>query len=1081
VTNVVPIRPSRQPWLLLCLWLVGGAAPSVGVAGPPAPHGTASPVAISEPITLPIVDATDNRFLRLSAAEGASQTKVDFILQDDAGFMWFGTHYGLYRYDGYSFKGFVHQPENPGSLDCTDVRALFKDRAGALWVGCPKSLDRFDRTTERFTHYPIPLATHVTQDTRGYLWATTRGGLYRLDPTSGAVRLYSHDPSNPLSVSSNDLAYCGVNKEGSLWIASNAGLDEFDPRSGTVSRHIPLPDVQSSQAEEGLSVGFYEDRFGKLWIFHSSPNPLAVFDLASNTFTRYWLPEGAPTVTRVHAMLEDGRGTLWIATHGLGLLKLDREHGTFIRYANVPTDPESLPQDKLDALFADREGNIWVATGRMGAALHATAPAPFAKLPKVPGTTIQPAIGALFEDHQGVLWMGTPEGLFRVDRRQDKITATRWGNAADYTDVVSIVEDPSSNLWVGTWGHGLHHIDHRTGKSQTYRHDPADSHSLSSDIVMRLLFDHDKTLWVGTADGLNRFDAANERFTTFRLGSQTPLIRALVEDSDGKVWAGSDTGLLEFDPASARFAVAQHGTDALGRLGGNRVNSVRFDHTGTMWVGTQDGLNTRDPTGRVVAFTQLDGLPGNAVDCILEDKSGNLWMSTNNGVARFNPRARLFAGFSTADGLPGPNLTGGAACFQSSSGEMFFGGFNGGTAFFPDKVVDSSYAPPIVLTDFRLFGNSVPIGPHSALQKSISYTRELTLSHEQNVFSFTFAALSYLSPDTNRYRYRLDGLEREWNDVGSDRRQPIYTTLPAGTYTFRAQAATRGGPWSEPGVAVRITIEPAWWLTWWFKVLMGMLVLLGVAALYAMRVRQLHRQFDVTFEARVAERTRIARELHDTLLQSFHGLLLRFRTVHSLFLARPGEARQMLEGAIDEARKALTEGRQAVQGLRSAPLDSHEFSEAMKTLGEELANNSVQGNSVALSLSIEGTPRPLQPLVRDEIYKIGSEALRNAFRHAEASRIEVQLDYGKRHFELRILDDGRGIDPKLLNAGALPEHFGLTGMRERAKEIGAILTIWSAPSSGTELELTVPGRIAYEALQARHRSWLAKRLFAVWS
>ena len=312
--------------------------------------------------------------------------KVDHVVQDDAGFMWFGTHFGLYRYDGYAFRAFVRDPGNPNSLDGIDVRALFKDRDGVLWVGCDQSLNKFDQTTETFKRYAIPLATHIAQDTAGVLWVTTLGGLYRLDPASGAIQHYSHDPNDPTSISSNDLSYSGEDKAGSFWIASNGGLDEFDRRAGKVTRHIVLPDVQGSQPVEGLEFGFYEDRFGLFWIFHGPPNPLAVFDRKSNTLTRYAFPDHEPTVTRVHAMMEDRNGTLWFATHGLGLLKLDREQRKFIRYINGPTDPESLPQDKLDAVFADREGNIWAAFGRLAPALLAPEPAPFKKLPKVPGT-----------------------------------------------------------------------------------------------------------------------------------------------------------------------------------------------------------------------------------------------------------------------------------------------------------------------------------------------------------------------------------------------------------------------------------------------------------------------------------------------------------------------------------------------------------------------------------------------------------------------------------------------------------------------------------------------------------------------
>ena len=801
-----PIRWSPRPWLLLCLWSVGGAVPSLCVAERPVPNDTEVQVSIApEPVRLPIVNATDNRFLRLSTAEGVSQTKVDHMVQDNEGFMWFGTRYGLYRYDGYAFKIFIRDPGNPNSLDGIVVRALFKDRAGALWVACDQSLNKFDEKTETFTRYPIPLTTHITQDAAGLLWLATHGGLYRLDPASGRIQRFSHDPNDPSSLSSSDLSYCGEDKEGRFWVASSGGLAEFDRRAGKVIKRYVIPHLPGG-------FEFYEDRFDTFWISHSSPNPLAVFDRKSNTLSRYAFPERDPTITRVSAMLEDRDGELLLATHGLGLLKLDRERRRFIRYGNISSDPQSLPQDKLDALFVDREGNIWVAPGRMAPAFLTTKPPPFKKLPKVPGTSIEPFVAALYQDRQGILWIATPEALIRYDRGSEHITSYRTGGPGLGTDAVSIrEEDRAGNLWVGTYGHGLHCFDPRTGKFKTYRHNPADPYSLSSDIVMRLLIDHNGTLWAGTGDGLDRFDARTERFTTYKLEPQSSvLILELIEDRDGKMWMGTESsGLRHFDPVTDQQTIFEHKTNQPGTLSDNRVNSVHFDRSGTMWVGTQNGLDKLDPqTGRFNGITQRDGLPGNAVGCILEDKNGNLWMSTNNGVARFNPQSRKFTNFSTAEGLPGPNLTGWGACFESPSGEMFFGGFNGGTSFFPDRVGDSAYAPPIVLTDFRLFGNPVQIGGHSPLRESISYTRELILPHQQNVFSIAFAGLSYASPATNRYRYRLESLERDWNEVGSDRRQAIYTTLPSGTYTFRAQAATRGGSWSEPGVALRIEILP---------------------------------------------------------------------------------------------------------------------------------------------------------------------------------------------------------------------------------------------------------------------------------
>jgi ligand-binding sensor domain-containing protein/signal transduction histidine kinase len=1066
------IRLTPRLWLLLFLWLFGGVLPHACVAGQSTPQHAGSQVKVDpQPIRYPVVDATDNRFLRLSTADEISQTKVDHIVQDNEGFLWFGTRWGLYRYDGYAFKVFVRDAGNPKSLDGVVVRALFKDRDGVLWVACDQSLNKFEPTTETFTRYPIPLVTHISQDTAGVLWLTSNRGLYGLDPSSGRIWHYSHDPNDPSSLGSDDPAYCGEDKRGTFWVASSGRLDEFDRKAGKVTRHIVIPDAPTG-------FQFYEDRSGVFWIFHASPNALATFDRKTGKLTRYVFPTREPTMMKVSAMLEDRNDTLWIATHGLGLLKLDREHGRFVRYSNLPEDPESLPQNKVDALLADREGNIWVALGRMAPALLATKPPPFKKLPKVPGSTIEPFVGALYEDRQGVLWVGTPEALLRLDRNTGRITEYRTGGPGVGTDVVSICEDRSGNLWVGTYSHGIHRFDRRTGKFKTYRHNPADPHSLSNDIVMRLLVDHNGTLWAGTAEGLDRFDARTERFTTYPLEPNSNLlVLELIEDRGGKIWIGTESsGLRLFDPAKGQSSAYRHTGNLPGTLSDDRVNSVHFDRSGTMWVGTQNGLDTLNPqTGRFSAFTQKDGLSGNAVGCILEDKYGNLWMSTNNGVSRFNPQSKTFTNFSTAEGLPGPNLTGWGACFQSPSGEMFFGGFNGGTSFFPDKAVDSSNAPRIVLTDFRLFGNRVQIGGDSPLRESISRTRNLVLPHQQNVFSITFAALSYASPATNRYRYMLEGLERDWNEVGSDWRQAIYTTLPSGTYTFRVQGANRGGPWSEPGVALRIEILPPWWEMWWFRVIGVIAAVCMPWALYQLRIQQLVREYKMRLDERVNERTRIARELHDSLLQGFQGLMFRLQAVRDLLPGQASEAMHALDIALERGDKAIAEGRDTVLDLREPILGDSDIAQALTTLGEGLVLQSGNGALPCVRVLLEGKQRELNPMVRDEIYRIAREALRNAFVHARAQKIEVEITYSDSEFLLHVRDDGGGLAPEVANQGARAGHWGLPGMRERAKSFGGKVEVWSEHGAGTEIKLRIPGAIAYGKSEPLHRFWLWRK------
>ena len=360
------------------------------------------------------------------------------------------------------------------------------------------------------------------------------------------------------------------------------------------------------------------------------------------------------------------------------------------------------------------------------------------------------------------------------------------------------------------------------------------------------------------------------------------------------------------------------------------------------------------------------------------------------------------------------------------------------------------------------------------LAKSITYTPSLTLSHDQNMFSFEFAALSYVDPQRNQYRYMLEPLDRSWNRVDSQRRIATFTTLPAGDYTLRVQGSNNRGVWNEEGVTLRLKILPPWWGTTWFRGAGAGVFVALLWAGYRLRLRQLHYQYDMTLEARVGERTRIARELHDTLLQSFHGLLLRFQTASYLLPERPADAKQKLDGAIEYAAKAITEGRDAVQGLRSSTVEGNDLALAIRTLGDELATGASAHPPPAFRVGVEGHARHLRPIVRDEIYKIAAEALRNSFRHAQAGQVEVEIRYASDEFRLRVRDDGKGIEQAILAAQGVEGHYGLRGMPERAALIGGTLAVWSEVGAGTEVELRLPARIAYAT--SRRQSWLSRLL-----
>jgi PAS domain S-box-containing protein len=814
------------------------------------PHAHVDP----RTITLPVVDGKGIRFTQLSKDQGLSQTRVIQIVQDDQGFMWFGSQYGLNRYDGYKFEVFKHEPGNPNSLSGVFISSLFKDRSGSLWVGCDEFLDKFDPVTETFTHYRIDTSdaqgetvpvTQISQDHVGALWLSTLRGLFRFDPSTGQMMRYRHDANNPFSLSSDEVKQTGEDRTGTFWVVTSEGLDAFDRDKGRVALHIQL--------HEPREMSFHEDHSGVFWIAHATGGGLEVFDRKTNTLTHYSFHEGHVAdalPTGVMAMLEDRDGTMWFATLGNGLLDFDRKGRKFIRYRHDPTNPDSLGQDDVAALFQDREGNIWAGLHMMAPTRFSTRPPLFEKFKNEPGNPNSMSgtmVNSIYEDRQGILWIGSIDALNRIDRNTGQYTFYRNLGPGARPRPTTIAEDRSGFLWVGTGGLGLIHFAPKTGQFKKFRHSPTDPFSLSSDNVAQLLIDHAGGLWVATFDGLDHLDPATSHFTVYKPDPRGPshIDLAVQEDPQGALWIGThSSGLQRFDPVTHRFTVSyKHNADDPTSLSNNRVNSVYFDHSATMWVGTQDGLDRFEPkTGGFKTYYEQDGLPGNLVSCILEDERGNLWLSTNNGLSVFDPATQAFKNYFTADGLPGADLSGWGACSKGPSGEMFFGGFDGGVAFHPDKVVDSPYVPPVVLTDFRLFDRPVTVGTGSVLRKSVGYTSALSLSHNQNIFSLEFSALSYFNSPTNRYRYKLDGLDHQWHEVGSNQRLVTYTTLPARTYTFRVQGATSRGAWSEPGVELRLEILPPWWRTWWFRGLCTAAFLGLLWVLYQSRIQQVRRQ-----------------------------------------------------------------------------------------------------------------------------------------------------------------------------------------------------------------------------------------------
>jgi signal transduction histidine kinase/ligand-binding sensor domain-containing protein len=981
-------------------------------------------------------------------------SRVTQVVQAADGYLWFGTEFGLVRFDG--VRGVPWQPPPGQSLPGLVIRSLLVARDGTLWIGTLEGLARLKdgrlavlRRQSGFT------VNALAEDREGTVWVGVQsvgegGKLCQ-------VRGESLDCQGDDGAFGGYIAGLHVDRRGVLWVASSKGLWRWKP--GPPKLRV-LPSFSLGIAEDGSGAMLVDTAAGVFRVVDGDADPLLVVARERGLFPL--------------RVLVDRDGSSWIGTANAGLLRKGGSHVQKLAAA------DGLSADAISCMFEDREGSIWVATAD-GIDRFREYAIPTYSVKQ--GLSSQ-SLAAVLATRDRSLWISTTDGL------------DRW-RAGEKT-IFRTAQDAPQRARAGL--SGVREADRPTipGYAAT------------------LLEDSRGRLWVATTRGTGYLE--KDRFIAVA-GVPDGYIDAMSEDGSGDVWiAHRSAGLLRVSPdrnvvalpweklghkdsASRVIADANRGGIWLGFLlggvshlvGGDvkesytsenglaagRVSDLRLDREGAVWVATTGGLS-RIHNGRVATLSARNGLPCDYVDWSIEDDMQSTWVRTACGIVGI-PKAELAAWTAAVDrGTDArPMLHGtlldyadgarNATTLSSFSphvtnpgdGKLWFVTRNGLAALDPRRLLRNPLPPPVAIEEV--------IADHVSYPRAGSPIR---LPPRVRDLQIDYTALSFVAPEKNRFRYKLEGRDANWQDAGN-RRQAFYTDLDPGNYRFRVIASNNSGVWNEEGASLDFSVAPAYWQTNWFRAACVAVFLLVLWALYQLRLQQIADKFTARLEERVGERTRIARELHDTLLQSFQGLLLRFQTVSQILPARPAAAKEILDSAIGQTAQAITEGRKAVQGLRASTVETNDLALSITSLGEELAAGASGGNPVAISVAIEGSPRNLQPIVRDEIYRIAAEALRNAFRHAAPKEIEVELRYDSRHLRLRIRDDGKGIAREYLAAEGRAGHFGLRGMRERAKLMGGRLSVWTAPDSGTEIELTIPAAHAY-ADAATWRSWLDK-------
>jgi PAS domain S-box-containing protein len=870
------MRKPRLTHLLSVLILLAVAPAFSTESAQGAPALETGPADASIPLDRPL------RFERFSLEDGLSQNSVLAMLQDQQGYLWFGTQDGLNRYNGYEFTVFKHDSEDPDSLSYSGVISLLQDRAGAIWAGTwGGGLNRYDPVTGRFTRYqhdpdnPGSLANDIVpalfEDSQGRLWvATNGGGLDLFDPASGKFTHHVNDPAQADSLSSNHISAILEDPSGQLWVgtggfgAAGSGLNRFDPASGKAQVYRSDPADPQTISSDSISA-IVRGPDGALWIgtggYAVPGNGLNRVDPAAGTFTRYVnLPDQPASLggNDVLGLFLDPSGVLWIALYGAGLDRLDLSQpgSRFIHSRNDPFNPQSLSSDQTWSLLMDRSGVMWI--GSVNGGLNKLNPQVqrFGLFRNEPGNESSLSfnvIGPMVEDGNGGIWIGTyGGGLNRYEPSTGKFRRYPDPEQAG-TPVMSLLIDSHGVFWVGTLN-GMIRFDPISGERKRYNHDPQQPASLGHDSVSALLEDVQGRIWVATLTGLDVFDHETETFTHVQIPDLGGVV-TLFRDQEDALWVGSwGAGLFRLDTATYQggevsFQRYHNDPQNARSLSDDSIWSIRQDESGTLWFGTGGGLNRFDPAaGSFKRYRVKDGLPNETVLCILE-AGQNLWISTNDGLVRFNRQTEAMRVFDVHDGMQSNEFDSGS-CLKTSRGEMLFGGIHGLNLFRPEEIQDNPSPPPVVITSFRIFNEPVAA--------NLAGGTPIRLSYRQNFISFEFTALDFRAPQKNRYAYRLEGFDRDWINADT-RRYTSYTNLAGGDYIFRVRAANNDGVWNEEGIAIPIRIEPPFYATWWFGGLVGLFVLAVVGAAVRWRF-DLVRSQNRKLEAEVDERTTALRE-----------------------------------------------------------------------------------------------------------------------------------------------------------------------------------------------------------------------------
>ena len=1004
-----------------------------------------------------LLPAQSFQFKNIGPEQGLSQVTVNAICQDASGYLWFGTQDGLNRYDGYTFVHYISDPGNYNTLSHSWIWDIFEDSEHNLWVATWSGLNRISPDREEIKRYfPDRSMTgtirgerpvSIVETSGGKLWVGTwGGGLNLYDPGKDAFSVFSSAVDSTRDLPGDQIRKLWLDSEQRLWIGTWAGL--------WVAIHKPDDNWSFQQFSFGGELSdsdlkitaFCEDRQGNIWcgtlghgIFKiTDPNEQPEhFSRSSTNFTLI--------SDQVSCLEVDNTGRIWVGTVSSGISLIDLSDGTSRTVSMDLSSDNALSSKSIHSIFRDHSGLIWLGTD--GLSMYDPALKRFNSTGDL--STVHRKIEniervtAIFEDKDHLVWTGSDEyGLFLLrDRTAEDIDP--WLNTVlsqlETIDVSAIVQDQAGRIWIGTRGNGIINIDQETRDFVNiveYRGNPA---TRGLNYINGMVCLPPSSLWIATYDqGLIHFDTRSREYTRFandpsgRGSFPANYLLRIYKDSRNTLWICTwGAGVIQFDPQAETWkeytSIPGDTTSISDNIVHTFTETLRYGKR-YAWLGTRKGLTCMDPDGEggvIANFYASDGLPGSVVNAIVEDNEGALWISTNSGLSRFNPDSGTFRNYDVNDGLQGNEFNAGAG-FRLHDGRLMFGGINGINIFYPDSISQSHFNPPVVITKMKIFEEE---------KRWIAGQGPLKLDYQENFLSFEFASLDYSQPQKNKYRYKMEGVDRDWVYTGG-RRFASYTDLSPGRYIFRVAGTNADGRWSNREARLDIVISPPYWQAWWFRIAVALLILLLLFLWFYYRLRRI-REIEQL-------RVRIASDLHDDIGASLTHINIHTQQIRQR--VHQPDIRASLDKIGDLSREVISTMSDIVWSIDARNDSTGDLISRMR----DYAFNTLVEQEISVDFKALGFEKnkKMNIAARQNIFSVFKEAVNNIIKHADASEVIISLDNTGSRFRMVIRDNGNGFDPASGGKGN-----GLGNMRMRAERMGGQLRILSA-GKGTTIELT---------------------------